>query len=1266
MATLPQPHRPALHRSLAGLALLALLSACGGGSGDSMTPAAGNADPVAAFSAPDSIAAGGAVRFDAAASSDADGDALTYSWEFSGNTVAKRGGGKQIAQAFAIPGTYTVRLTVADGRGGVASATRTLEVTPGPVSAGMVDTTIVVRDRSGTPLADVTVANADSAASAITAADGRATLATPRGVASILRLSKAGYADQIKTIALPPGAESGYLETTMAPREPELTLADAAAGGTLTGKDGASVVFAAGSIVDAAGAPVSGPVQVAMTPIDVANDVRSFPGRFEGLRTDGTSGIILSYGTVEFSLSAAGRPVQLAPGRSATIEIPSYVGKHVDGSLIKAGDTTPLWSLDETTGGWVEEGSGTVVASATSPSGFTLRAEVTHFSWWNSDKFLTPPFGPPGRPKPKCLVDSNADGVLEDLTGTGYCWNAGTGPEQPDSGLSASAAPAGRMQAQATAGSQPRIPAWAADAWIPAEGGVVIPIPAGLDITFRAYAKNGTLFGTKIVNFASDVEEDVPILLEPVAGNPGTLAVTLPYDDRIAINAIGEIDRFTFVAEAGSNYEIQVARNLSSVLEGQARVLDANGAQIAAGGFGTGGFAIVVSAGAGGTMSVEVTATAQAPGAYRVQIRKVVASNCGTPQTVTLPQTMTLPIAAGGTLCFDLPLQAGDAIHIEAPGLLNASGLITLLAPDGTVTVSHGYGFQIGAFLLDTGVAQSGTWHVQIRNDATTAGTLGSLSFKPLAIDDTIDLDGSASYTGAAPNKPRLYLIRPGTATAVAYKLTVAPGSAALGATVSPMGATIDGSVTTGRVLAHPPLLLPIVAVRGQPGAAINFTLSATAPEVAPLDADLATTSAAGGDVRIWRIDGSAGAQWSMALASTLSGFQLTLYGPDGAKVYGSGASLRVFTLATSGVYTVELRTVATSSGATVTLRVNTAAPPEPIVLTASTPRTVTLAIGEVKRYAFDVTQAQLLALNLSTTTGTKGGMQIDGGNIYNAGLALSPPSGTSKSSGPLYVQKSAAAVLSIYSIGQQPSDASGMLTFDIQAPTPLAATLGQLLSVSVPPATLMDWRYDIATAGKHLLCASYIGPTDGAGFNQVRGTVWGPSAPFTNYGGDIVGMDQGTTVEVIGNLSAGTNTLTLTNLLAAATPATARLVPIAPPSALAVGASDGGSIAPCERRYHTFAAVVGQAYTVRVTAGFAGSVRIRKVPPNGDATARADPPFSTNNVGGTPLALTAGAERSVAFTIPSDSVHGTGTYVIEVDADGDGTGTYAVSLSSP
>jgi hypothetical protein len=239
----------------------------------------------------------------------------------------------------------------------------------------------------------------------------------------------------------------------------------------------------------------------------------------------------------------------------------------------------------------------------------------------------------------------------------------------------------------------------------------------------------------------------------------------------------------------------------------------------------------------------------------------------------------------------------------------------------------------------------------------------------------------------------------------------------------------------------------------------------------------------------------------------------------------------------------------------------------------------VTLAIGEVKRYAFDVTQAQLLALNLSTTTGTKGGeCRSTEATSTTPASRSRPPSGTSKSSGPLYVQKSAAAVLSIYSIGQQPSDASGMLTFDIQATDaacgnarPAAFGLG---AAGDADGLALRHRH----RGKHLLCASYIGPTDGAGFNQVRGTVWGPSAPFTNYGGDIVGMDQGTTVEVIGNLSAGTNTLTTDEPARRSDAATARLVPIAPPSALAVGASDGGSIAPCERRYHTFAAVVGQA----------------------------------------------------------------------------------------
>ena len=233
-------------------------------------------------------------------------------------------------------------------------------------------------------------------------------------------------------------------------------------------------------------------MQVAITPIDVAANARAFPGKFEGTRPSGQQGLIESYGTAEFILTQDGSPVQLAPGRKATIEIPIYIAKNRDGSAVKEGDVFPLWSLNERTGTWIEEGSGRVVAAA-SPSGLALRGEVTHFSWWNHDQFLFPI----AKPKPRCLVDTNADGILEDLTGTGHCWHAGTGPEQPTPFAPFSAG-AGRKLILAEPRTQ-RIPTWIAEDFTPAAGGKVLLIPADLDITFRSYAKNGTLFGTTVV-----------------------------------------------------------------------------------------------------------------------------------------------------------------------------------------------------------------------------------------------------------------------------------------------------------------------------------------------------------------------------------------------------------------------------------------------------------------------------------------------------------------------------------------------------------------------------------------------------------------------------------------------------------------------------------------------------------------------------------------------------------------------------------------------
>lgn len=84
-----------------------------------------NCAPVSDFSVSGTAKEGSSVSFDASASSDADGDAITYSWNFGDGSSAT---GAQTSHTYAVAGTYGITLTVTDSKGGTGSVTQSLTV----------------------------------------------------------------------------------------------------------------------------------------------------------------------------------------------------------------------------------------------------------------------------------------------------------------------------------------------------------------------------------------------------------------------------------------------------------------------------------------------------------------------------------------------------------------------------------------------------------------------------------------------------------------------------------------------------------------------------------------------------------------------------------------------------------------------------------------------------------------------------------------------------------------------------------------------------------------------------------------------------------------------------------------------------------------------------------------------------------------------------------------------------------------------------------
>jgi uncharacterized delta-60 repeat protein len=93
-----------------------------------------NAAPAAALTGPAQVAAGVVATFDASASSDPEGEPLSYAFDLDGDGSfeLERGAGATAARSLPARGTFTVGVRVTDPRGASAVATRAITVTAAP------------------------------------------------------------------------------------------------------------------------------------------------------------------------------------------------------------------------------------------------------------------------------------------------------------------------------------------------------------------------------------------------------------------------------------------------------------------------------------------------------------------------------------------------------------------------------------------------------------------------------------------------------------------------------------------------------------------------------------------------------------------------------------------------------------------------------------------------------------------------------------------------------------------------------------------------------------------------------------------------------------------------------------------------------------------------------------------------------------------------------------------------------------------------------
>ncbi len=245
----------------------------------------------------------------------------------------------------------------------------------GAVATGMVQGRLFVAG-TAMPIAGGTV-RAPGGLSATSDAQGAFQLpAVPAGTV-VLQASGPSLSPTVKPVSVT-ASQPSYVELFLSPADAQGAINAQSGGEIKSGTSGARAQFAPNSLVDRDGNMVQGMVQVSLSSIDPSRpeELRAFPGAFRAIRTDAQEVAIETFGPMEISVTKDGQRLDLMSGTSAEIAFPIYDPA--------APATIELWSLNETTGVWKEEG---LAYRTEDDQGHPIyRARIGHMSWWNPDR----------------------------------------------------------------------------------------------------------------------------------------------------------------------------------------------------------------------------------------------------------------------------------------------------------------------------------------------------------------------------------------------------------------------------------------------------------------------------------------------------------------------------------------------------------------------------------------------------------------------------------------------------------------------------------------------------------------------------------------------------------------------------------------------------------------------------------------------------------------------------------------------------------------